>query len=54
MTDLTSILVGIAGLAALGIVLFAQDWRMDDRRREPMHARARRHPLRDWWLRHRH
>jgi hypothetical protein len=55
MLDLSSILVGFAALAALGLVLLAHDWRDEWReRREQVPGSRERHPLRDWWLRHRH
>ncbi|KIG04275.1 hypothetical protein [Caballeronia concitans] len=54
MMDLSGILIGVAIMAALGIVLFAHDWRTGHRRDEPMHTGARRQSLRDWWMRHRH
>ncbi len=58
MLDLSSILVGLAALAALGLVLFAHDWRDELRERKQQRpqsqAREEHHPLRDWWLRHRH
>jgi len=54
MMDTSSILVGLAGLAALGLVLFAHDWRSEHREDRAMSGDARRHPLRDWWLSHRH
>jgi hypothetical protein len=50
MSDFPSVLVGIAALAALALVLLAHDWRDDLRQRDGAH----RHPLRDWWMRHRH
>lgn len=55
MMDFSSILVGIAGLAALGLVLLAHDWREEYRlhREEKARRGAPRHLLRDW-LRHRH
>ncbi|GAB5100540.1 MULTISPECIES: hypothetical protein [unclassified Caballeronia] len=56
MFDLPMFLVGLAALAAISIVLLADDWR--DARRERMARReleqAAHHPLREWWLRHRH
>ncbi len=56
MLDLSNILVGLAGLAALALVLLAHDWRDEylERRamRGPMNAQAaHHHPLHDWWLR---
>jgi hypothetical protein len=58
MLDLSSILVGLAALAALGLVLLAHDWRdeMRERRQQTPGSRERHHhhSLREWWLRHRH
>ncbi|WP_160167917.1 hypothetical protein [Caballeronia insecticola] len=54
MFDISSMLVGLAGLAAIGIVLLAHDWRDEHRARMAARERAHRHPLREWWLRHRH
>jgi hypothetical protein len=52
MNDFPSILAGLAGLAALALALLAHDWRDEIRGR--MLRRGAQHPLRDWWLRHRH
>ncbi|SAL24326.1 hypothetical protein AWB67_00927 [Caballeronia terrestris] len=57
MHDLSNILVGLAGLAAIAIVLLAHDWREEHRQRMLMrHATHHHshHQLRDWWMRHRH
>jgi hypothetical protein len=53
MHDFTRYLVGFAALAVLGIVLLVHDLREDIRHRA-MSGRGPQHPLRDWWLRHRH
>ncbi|CDY73930.1 hypothetical protein BGLT_00106 [Caballeronia glathei] len=53
MHEFTNILVGLAGLAAIAIVLLAHDWREEHRQRLMMRHSAH-HPLRDWWMRHRH
>jgi hypothetical protein len=57
MLDLSHILTGLAALAALALVLLAHDWRDEFRERRALRAHAghaARHPLREWWLRHRH
>ncbi|MDR5742355.1 hypothetical protein QCE73_04200 [Caballeronia sp. LZ029] len=54
MWDFPSIFVGLACLATIVIVLLAQDWRDEHRRRVAARDPAHRHPLREWWLRHRH
>jgi hypothetical protein len=56
MLDMSSILVGLAGLAALGLVLLAHDWRdeLRERRQQRPGSGETHHALRDWWLRHRH
>jgi hypothetical protein len=56
MLDLSSILVGLAALAALGLVLLAHDWRdeMRERRQQTPGSMEHHHSLREWWLRHRH
>jgi hypothetical protein len=54
MWDLQSIFVGIASLAIIVIVLFVHDWRDAHRKRIAARAHAQRHPLREWWMRHRH
>lgn len=54
MLDLSSILVGLAGLVALSIILLAHDWRDEHRERMAEREHAHRHALREWWLRHRH
>jgi hypothetical protein len=53
MPDFTNLLVGLAGLAAVAIVVFAHDWREEYRQRMLMRP-ARHHAVRDWWVRHRH
>jgi hypothetical protein len=53
MDDFTNILVGLAGLAAIAIVLLATDWREVHRQRMLMRGGVH-HPVRDWWMRHRH
>jgi hypothetical protein len=52
MADVTSILAGLAGLAALVIVLSMRDWRRDYWPRTP--GRRTGHSLRDRRVRHRH
>jgi hypothetical protein len=51
MHDFPSFLAGLAGLAALALALLARDWRVGIRERM---WRREAHPLREWWLRHRH
>jgi hypothetical protein len=53
MEGFSNILVGLAGLAAIAIVLLATDWREVHRHRMLM-RHGLQHPLRDWWMRHRH
>ncbi|WP_244813932.1 hypothetical protein [Caballeronia sp. Lep1P3] len=53
MIHFPDILVGLAGLAALGLVVLAHDWR-EERREAGSRAGTRQHALRDWWLRHHH
>ena len=54
MWDLPSIFVGLASLATIVIVVLARDWRDVHRQRMAAREHAQRHPLRKWWLRHRH
>lgn len=60
MLELSDVLIGVAALAALGLVLLAHDWRDEycERRAHragaAMHEAAPSHLLRDWWLKHRH
>ena len=54
MFDYSSIFVGLACLATIIIVLLAQDWSDEHRRRAAAREHAQRHTLREWWLRHRH
>jgi hypothetical protein len=53
MPGFTNLLVGLAGLAAVAIVVFAHDWREEHRQRLLMQP-TRHHAVRDWWMRHRH
>ncbi|WP_250471888.1 hypothetical protein [Caballeronia sp. GAFFF1] len=60
MLDFSDILIGVAALAAIGLVLLAHDWRDEYRERRAHRAKAAiqpaapGHSLREWWLRHRH
>jgi len=60
MLDYPDILIGVAALAAIGLVLLAHDWREEyhERRAHRPYGAMREampsHSLRDWWLRHRH
>lgn len=51
MDDFTNILTGLAGLAAVAIVLLATDWRDTHRERMLMRHDAH-HGLREWWVHH--
>ncbi|SAK49875.1 hypothetical protein AWB79_01489 [Caballeronia hypogeia] len=54
MFDFSSIFVGLVCLATIILVLLVHDWRDEYQKRMAAREHAHRHPLHEWWRRHRH